>query len=776
MTWLVLAASAAHAQIVATHPRLILDEDTLSALRQRANDDTPQWRRLKSYCDSFIGGTVHYPDESTYPNPPDIGQGYQGHGYWSALFAEGLCYQVMRGIDAGAATAYGDKAAEILAKASMPYPGPHAENPCTDSGYAIRTYGVVFGIGFDWAYDRMSPSLRSQVYSTANDWIDAFEEPGGCADFEYEHPQSNYFAGYFHAKAAIALGTWGDNPAASAQWDDWLSHQFGERVRPYYEANLAGGGWPEGYANYAPLAVFDMTLPVREVKTAAGIDLANDAAAPYAFASSNADFTMHFTWPSRRYFDDRDTNRSGGDPDHPPGTTNAFLFQHLLGMQDFLGRPHEAVMREYLAEVDAATGGFGDDDPWTAFLFVDPDGPTAPLASLPRSYYATGMEAVAARSDWSTDAAWMSFRAAPYVNNPSQGEEYFDQGSLALVRGDKPLLVNATGWIVHDPSGSQGEDHVYEDNYGSFVTGDPLSGNRQAYNVFYVRHMNGSNLAEPFGQDASSRSDGAATKVASFEDGGTYVALRADRIEDMYRRFDAGPAVASWSRQIVYLRPGRFVVYDRTTAGDAAYDQYLAFHFPANPVAGAAPSGETRLDVTYDGTYMGAMTVVEPSGAVVSTRALYPDLDPTKVWQAQVRPASAGASQRWWTVFDLSSSPAAVASATKANVTAGGAAGVVLAGTSGNEVVLSGTGAPGVPISGAITYAVPAAFTHNTLTELAPGAGYSVSVDAQGASNAITVTPGGGYTTSAQGTLVFIVAADGSVLPGDTVFSDGFDG
>jgi hypothetical protein len=264
--------------------------------------------------------------------------------------------------------------------------------------------------------------------------------------------------------------------------------------------------------------------------------------------------------------------------------------------------------------------------------------------------------------------------------------------------------------------------------------------------------------------------------VASFEDGGTYVALRADRIEDMYRRFDAGPAVASWSRQIVYLRPGRFIVYDRTTSGDAAYDQYLAFHFPANPVAGAAPSGETRLDVTYDGTYMGAMTVVEPSAAVVSMRALYPDLDPTKVWQAQVRPASAGASQRWWTVFDLSSSPAAVASATKADVTAGGAAGVVLAGTSGNDVVLSGTGTPGVPISGAITYAVPAAFTHNTLTELAPGAGYSVSVDAQGASNAITVTPGGGYTTSAQGTLVFIVAADGSVLPGDTVFSDGFDG
>ena len=41
----------------------------------------------------------------------------------------------------------------------------------------------------------------------------------------------------------------------------------------------------------------------------------------------------------------------------------------------------------------------------------------------------------------------MSFRAGPYVNNPGQGEEGFDQGGLALVRGNVPLLVNGTGRI-----------------------------------------------------------------------------------------------------------------------------------------------------------------------------------------------------------------------------------------------------------------------------------------------------------------------------------------
>jgi len=88
-------STQAMAQSMAPHPRLILDGPTLATLHARMAANTPQWQQLKSYCDSFIGGTVQLPDGNAYPDPPNIGQGYQGSSYWSAALAEGLCYQTL---------------------------------------------------------------------------------------------------------------------------------------------------------------------------------------------------------------------------------------------------------------------------------------------------------------------------------------------------------------------------------------------------------------------------------------------------------------------------------------------------------------------------------------------------------------------------------------------------------------------------------------------------------------------------------------------------------
>ena len=107
----------------------MLDAATLTALRARAQANTPQWQALKPYCDSFIGGVVNYPDGATYPNAPDIGQGYEGDGYWAPLMSEGLCYQVMRGINATAAAPYGAKAADIAVKISVLFPATGHDQP-----------------------------------------------------------------------------------------------------------------------------------------------------------------------------------------------------------------------------------------------------------------------------------------------------------------------------------------------------------------------------------------------------------------------------------------------------------------------------------------------------------------------------------------------------------------------------------------------------------------------------------------------------------------------
>jgi len=749
---------------LAAHPRLILDPATLTTLRQRAAANTPQWQALKATCDSYIGGTVEYPTGNQYPDRPNLGSGYQGESYLPALLAEGMCYQVLKSSNPSAAAAYGAKAVDILVKMSMPFPGSTGWDPCTDSGYGIRFYGVGYGLGYDWVYDLLTPVQRTQIYTTANAWLTAWEKLGGCAAFAYDgNPIGNYYAGYFHAKAVIALGTYDENPGAAAQWTDWLNNQFGARVQPYYQLHLSGGGWPEGYGNYAPLSILNMSLPAREVKTATGQDLLH-ASKPYSFPLDSADYAMHFTWPSLIYFDDRDDNHSNGDSSAPPpGTTQVGMFQQILGTLSYWNSSKVAVFNQYLSATSKATGTYNPSPTWLQFLGIDPAAPTAALSTLPLSYFATGMNAVAARSDWSTGASWMSFRAGPYTNNPGSGHEFFDQGSLALVRGGNPLLVNAGGWLVHEPGGNADETKLFNDNFGS-LDGTPYSGNRQLYNIFYVRSMSGTSVAQRFGQEAlTTEDDNVRTKVSAYEDGTNYVYMLATHLEDMYRTFSAGPAVSAWSRQIVYLRPNRFVVYDRTTAGSTGYDQYMAWHFPAKPVAGSAPVGQNRLDVTYNSQYMGAMTAVLPAGTKMTTLDIYPGDNPVKVWQVQERPPSTNVGQTWLTVFDLSTTAAKVATAGPVTVVQGGIVGVELLASDGNSVVVSSSGAAGTPLSGAIAYGVQPLAAYHVVTDLAPNTGYTVSTTANAGLRNVNVSVGGTSMSSAKGVLSFYVTADGTV-------------
>ncbi|MEP6898615.1 MAG: hypothetical protein ABI870_08805 [Rhodanobacter sp.] len=752
--------AVAAAPTLAAHPRLILDPATLTTLRARAAANVAQWQSLKSTCDSYIGGTVGYPVDANYPNLPNLGQGYQGESYLPALLAEGMCYQVLKTSNPTAAARYGAKAVDILMKMSTPYSSQSTnkgESACVDDGYVIRFYGVGYGLGYDWVYELLTPTQRTQVYTTANQWLASFQAANGCAAFAYAHPQGNYYAGFFHAQVAIALATYEENPSAATEWNDWLTNQFGKRVQPYYAKHLTGGGWPEGFANYAPLGVLNMTLPLREVKTATGQDLVHTSA-PYSYPVDMANYAMHFAWPSLTYFDDRDTNRSNSTT-QPPGTPNLGLYQQVLGELSYWGSPQISVFNQYRLSVSAATKQYGQADPWIGFLEVAPNTAVTPLSTLPLSYLAQGMGAVAARSNWTTGATWMSFRAAPYTNNPGQGEEDFDQGSLSLVRGATPLLVNATGWAVHNPSGNTGENDVYNDNYGSFSAGNDALGNRRPYNIFFARHLQGSQLAEPYGQGAyTSESNGVRTQVTAYEDGSDYVFVQARYLNDMYRRFAAGASVSGWAREIVYLRPNRFVVYDRTSVGSSGYDQYMAWHFPASPVASTTAAGFKRLDVTYNSQYAGAMTTVLPAAAKVSTVTLYPDISPSKFWQTQIRPGNTAVNQQWLTVFDLSTSASLVATVKPAVITLGSVLGVQLLASDGNTIVINNAGAANTTISGSIGYSVDLVAARNIITGLPASTGYTITTS-KGTQCSVRATPGGTMKSSAKGVLDFKISS-----------------
>ena len=76
---------------------------------------------------------------------------------------------------------------------------------------------------------------------------------------------------------------------------------------------------------------------------------------------------------------------------------------------------------------------------------------------------------------------------------------------------------------------------------------------------------------------------------------------------------------------------------------------------------------------------------------------------------------------------------------------------------------------PLVPLAlaGTVTFTVPAASTLVVVTDLAPSAGYSATASAAGGNLTVTVQPGSGFTTSANGALYVNVSSSGTVTAGN---------
>ncbi|WP_394842931.1 hypothetical protein LZC95_38395 [Pendulispora brunnea] len=705
-------------------PRLFLSADVLTALRERARGNAPSWVALRARCDDYADAQVAYPDGADYPSKGNIGEGYQGQGYFGPLLELSLCHQITRTLDANRATVYARKALEILDKMSEK-DGPHAVPMERDSVYGIRFYGAGMAIAHDWLHAVMSPEQRRRVDDAVQRWIDVYEKRG----FGRDHPQGNYFAGYYVTKALSALGS--ESGEDNARWRDFFERVHQKTVAPFYAAHLAGGGWPEGWG-YGTLASLNMSLPAWAARTAKDVDLVG---AGFSYPVDQAKYLLHFSWPNRRTLDDRGTI-------HASDTPSAFdpaLAYGAWGFASMWKDPIAPAFHRFAREVKEAAGGSPTFlEPLVGMLLWDEQGADASFDDQPRAYLAKGMQTVAMRSSWRKDAVWASFSAGPYVNNPDSGEMLFDQGSLSVVRGDRPLLAYAPTRLVKGAKdGARVENQVYAALFGD-------KAERALFNVFYAKTPDG---PKP-GQIANVS---AKTSVGVFEDREPFVVVRGDRLEETYRP----GTVAAWTRQIAFFRPSLFVIDDRTEAANARADQWLAFHLSQRPHV----THHARVDAGDADDYGGALIPLLPRGAKTTTTDVF---GVHKVWRAEIRGPKAR-TQRWCTVFDASASPQDVAAASLLHFTEGKARGTLLRRKDTAYVYVA---APDDAnrIEGAFTYAVPTAALH-VIADVPPNASYALV--AQG--RTVRAVPGGENGTklqaSAQGILAFRVSEDGKIEP-----------
>jgi hypothetical protein len=736
----------------ARYPHVLVSESELAAIAARAPANAASIRALYDECDRFVGGKVLWPNpavEETSVEPPDLAEGYQGSAFLQATLNLGLCVRLAPLVPplrpGSAPRSWALVAVDVLAKMSETT-GPHAVDPLRDSGYGIRNYVIGLAVGYDWLHEWLDPTLRARIAAAIERWLAAFEKDG----FGHVHPQGNYFAGYYAAKALAALALAGSPDAAHAphaRWADFVALHDGF-VAPYYAKHLVGGGWPEGW-NYGHVATINMGLPFVASRVAADACAIPAPIAPLAFTTDQADELVHFAWPTQQSLDDRGWLYTKPNP--APADPRTYAFQALALRR--AGDARLPVFQRFAREVRERSALHSW--PWLDVIGWDASGSEAPYAALPRSYLSRGMQTAAMRSSWERDAIWASFTSGPYVGYSGAGEMFFDQGSLAIVHGGERFLVNtvaallATGSSPPAASVPSVEKEIFRELFGKRDE-DPTSRQRTIFNVFYAGRSAGGQCATPV--------DTTRTRMGAFDDGGEYVFLRGEALEDMYCATDEERTVARWDREVVYLRPGRFVLHDRTrtreTPRDPHPDRWLAFHFAGEPVS--TPSAS--FVVSSGDHVLGSGSIVLPAAAKTSVVDVF---GRHKVYRLEVRPPAPSDGEETWLTF-LDALDTSTRTSARALAAEGHLVGAVLEGGSEREVVAFARGLDGALPDGPLRYAAPPEATFHVVTGLAPGTVYTVSTTAPPLRVTIA-TAASGLRSSHAGVLRFRTDGSGRV-------------
>lgn len=385
-------------------------------------------------------------------------------------------------------------------------------------------------------------------------------------------------------------------------------------------------------------------------------------------------------------------------------------------------------------------------EPILAFMLFDPTDPTAlnpadPRPALATSHWDPGMGRILARTDWTTDAAFLDFRSGWLSIN----HQNCDGGQFQFYRKGE--------WLTKELS-----------NYDNFGVGQST----MWHNTLSLKNwcVSGAPFVQwyeqPYWQNGSQwnlhQSSGDPITLASSGPG--YTHAQTD-MTALYNRPNAQPEhalmdIAHASRSLVWLQPDVVVVYDRATSLHSGSFKRFNLTVTATPVLDPANRRATVL--TPKGQYFfvssllpanGTMTYV-PAGDTVTLIAQLEHSTGRLVVEDTTNPTDT----RFLHVLQGADTASAKVTPTLLHSTAGDAfTGAVI----GADVVLFAVNY-GAPFNGTV-YQAPANTTKHHLSGLVPGASYSVIADQNGSVVDIAVQPGGNYIADSAGLLVFTVAA-----------------
>lgn len=367
------------------------------------------------------------------------------------------------------------------------------------------------------------------------------------------HVFHNGWYGYKNWGIGLAgYATYYENPRAK-EIVAALEEEFRTRAAPALELAGNGGGWAEGY--YVHYWLYEWLFFCEAARRCEGVDYY--AMAP-KFFRNRAVASMFEMYPGiGEYGTRRPAPMGDGGGRRFGGDRDKVLSARRILVNYFRDDPaHQAVHAFNELTPRSGVGNYAYQD----FLWRDPTVKKGDLGRFKRSHISSGPGYVYARSSWDDDATWFFFKCGDRFT----AHQHLDLGHFLIYRGGE--LAADGGHYDDFGSPHDVNYHLRTIAHSTLLVLDPdenwpgiragkVTGNDggQAHDW---PHHNGA-----VGDAADWQKGKALYDIAdllAFEDQGDYVYVAGDA-----SRAYSPKKLLLFTRQIVYIRPGTFVIFDR---------------------------------------------------------------------------------------------------------------------------------------------------------------------------------------------------------------------
>jgi hypothetical protein len=414
---------------------------------------------------------------------------------------------------------------------------------------------------FDFFHDAIAPRDRQTIV----DWING--HLGKYTDDENAFHNSTLSKILCYLRCAYA--TWGENPRAKELRDYALVKLYEGKVLPVLLEFGAGGGFTEcGW--YARGSLWHL---VQALELARRVEKHDGFAKAPAFFYARLAYEMFQPLPgkgeygSERFAVEGDGAQTYGGHCEYPRLLRTVLAQYFRGSE--LAR----------AVANRKRRGSNPQTRMMDWLYEEEADAPLDLASFPLAHHAAGIGRVYARSDWSDEATWMRFECGDLFAH----HQHYEVGNFEIVRHERLATES-------------GEYEDYTDNHSVNWLIRTI-----AHNCVLVKQPDETwKDMRDGGRHATANDGGQAKKWAwvvdtvdewkakreQFERGD--IVAYENRPSHLYVAADCTKAyapskLALWIRQIVFVRPHLFVIFDRVVSTRAEFPKTWLLHCRNKP-------------------------------------------------------------------------------------------------------------------------------------------------------------------------------------------------